>query len=104
MPSKDVLSRIMPGHRDTHRLQRGGLGSIRILQGPGGTTEIKQETIARSLDLVVNGLYMCACCRRERPEPGRDIDCRATARGGTTTPDCRGWHRAFRGPVAAVPR
>src|SRR5580704_13352628 len=46
----------------------------------------------------------CPCCRGERPDPGRDPDCRAAARGSTTAPGCRGWDRASRGFVAAVPR
>ncbi len=46
----------------------------------------------------------CACCRGERPDPGRDTDRRAAARWSTTPPGCRGRDRASRGPVAAVPR
>jgi len=46
----------------------------------------------------------CPCCRGERPHPGRDIDRGAAARGSTTVPGCRCWHRASGGFVAAVPR
>jgi hypothetical protein len=74
-----------------------------IPRGSGGSTEIKKEIIARSLGLVVIGFRMCSCCRGERPDPGRDIDCRAAARGSTTISGCGGWHRASRGPLAAVP-
>lgn len=39
---------------------------------------------------------------RSLHSPGRDTDCRATARGSTTAPGCRRWHRGSRGPVAVV--
>ena len=54
--------------------------------------------------VVVIGRRTCPCCRGERPDPGRDTDCRAAARGSTTAAGCHGWHRASRGPMAAVPR
>ena len=46
----------------------------------------------------------CPCCGGERPDPGRDPDCRAAARRSTTPPGRRCRHRASRGPMAAVPR
>ena len=63
----------------------GGLAYLRT-DGPAAAVAIERRT--------------CPCCRGERADPGRDPDCRQAARGSTTAPDGRGWHRASRGPVA----
>jgi hypothetical protein len=67
----------------------------------GATAGRTDDSLAAA---VVIGRRTCSCCRGERADPGRGADCRAAARGSTTAPGCRRWHRASRGPVAAVPR
>ena len=40
---------------------------------------------------VVIERHICSCCAGEGPDPGRDADCRAAARGGTTVPGWLPW-------------
>ena len=40
---------------------------------------------------VVIERHMCSCCAGEGPDPGRDADCRAAARGGKTVPGWLPW-------------
>src|SRR5690349_9913336 len=40
---------------------------------------------------VVIERHMRSCCPGERPDPGRDADCRAAAREGTTAPGWLPW-------------
>ena len=59
-----------------------------LAEGADGRRAIHPADDGLAAAVVIEG-RTCPCCCGERPDPGRDTDCRAAARGSTTPSGCR---------------